>query len=133
MFPMRKTCCGNFKMSRPLDINNHIDWFLALVINSLFKFIINYFFEKKSSNLKLIPNEQYKSRTIKTSTNNKNYVLSSLSKIFVTHLQMIPMIKLINFNWEVYALDFLSVQTYFSDISQSASSLDCLISSFSNF
>lgn len=54
---------------------------------------------------------------------------TGLNKVLFDHMQLLPMIRLIGFKWDGITMEFLNIQAYFSDISQSFSSFDCLLES----
>lgn len=45
----------------------------------------------------------------------------------MTHFQFVTLLRFMNFKWETFQNLFLKVQSYFADVSESASSIDCLI------
>lgn len=60
---------------------------------------------------------------------NKERGISGLNKILQIHLQMLPLMRKIDLNLGALDVEFFRVLSYFSDISEAASSFDCLVDS----
>lgn len=52
---------------------------------------------------------------------------SSLWKILINHLQYLAFLRHMNFTWENYMFEFFEIQALLADITQSTSSIDCII------
>ena len=67
------------------------------------------------------------------SSNKKNEIkaraASELNKILQLHLQMLPLMRKTDLNFGALDTEFFRVLSYFSDISEAASSFDCLVDS----
>ena len=57
---------------------------------------------------------------------------AALNKILINHLQMIPLIQQLDFKWDSSLINFLSIQSYFNDVSNQIASFDCFFESIFN-
>lgn len=45
----------------------------------------------------------------------------------ITHFQFLSLLRFMNYKWETFQLLFLKIQSYIGDVSESTSSIDCLL------
>lgn len=64
---------------------------------------------------------------------NRNLFFSAIIKILINHFQLFSFLRFMNFNWQTFATNFLTLQSYLLDISESTSSIDCILNENSSF
>lgn len=57
----------------------------------------------------------------------RNLIYSSLMKIIINHFQFFSFLRFMNFKWDVFTTNFLAFLSYFGDIAESSSAIDCVI------